>query len=500
MRPLTRGWTGHVLAIVAGALITPSLAPFDLWPLGLLSLGLLRWLLDDASPGGGFVRGWCYGLGLFGTGTSWVYVSIHVYGYAPIPLAVFLTALFSAGLALFTAVIAWAYVRWVRDLALGRSLGFAAVLTLGEWWRTWFLTGFPWLFPGYAHIYSPLAGWAPVVGIYGIDFILALTAALLVEQFQQRRIPRWGLVALAIGWAGGGLLGVVSWVEPADREPLKIAMVQANIPQAQKWLPEQFQPTLALYQRMDEPLWADNDIVIWPEAAVPGFYFQAETFLDAMAQRASDSDTTLLTGILSIDRGVEPPVIYNSVMALGEGSGIYHKRRLVPFGEYVPLEAWLRGLIAFFDLPMSNLHPGPADQQGLTSGDLLLAPFICYEVVYPDLVASWTPEADLLLTISNDAWFGTSIGPLQHLQMAQMRALENGRYLLRSTGSGVTAIVDHHGNLTVVGEQFSRQVITGTAQVMTGTTPFAATGSWPILLACALLCIGLQLFTAKMRG
>lgn len=495
-----RGWPGDLLAIVAGALITPSLAPFSIWPLGLFSLGLLVWLLEDISPRRAALRGWCYGLGLFGAGTSWVYVSIHVYGYAPVPLAVFLTVLFSAGLALFTALTTYVYARWVRPAPLGNTLGFAAVITLGDWWRSWFLTGFPWLYPGYGHIDSPLSGWAPVVGIYGLSFIIALTAALLCRQIVSRQLSHWGLAALVSTWLGGVILAQIDWVEPADREPVSVAMVQANIPQDEKWIPEQFEPTLDTYRRMSESLWANYDIVIWPEAAIPGFYHQAEEFLTAIDHQASAAGASLITGLPSIDTSVRPRRFYNSVMAMGSGSGLYHKQRLVPFGEYVPLESWLRGLIEFFDLPMSDFTRGSADQPGITSQDLLLAPFICYEIVYPDLVASWLPQADLLLTVSNDAWFGSSVGPLQHLQMAQMRALENGRYLLRSTGSGVSAIVDHRGHITERGGQFTREVITGEALVLTGSTPFSITASWPILGLSLLLCIGLPLFAAKMRG
>lgn len=500
MNPLTRGWIGHLLAVAAGALITLSLAPFTIWPLGLVSLGLLVWLLDPLTPAQAALRGWCYGLGLFGAGTSWVYVSIHVYGHATVPLAVFLTALFSAGLALFTAVTWYGYARWIRDCPTGNTVGFAAVFTLGEWWRGWFLTGFPWLYVGYGHLESPLAGWAPVFGIHGLSFIIAFSAAVLTRQVINRAMQPRMIVAVLAFWVGGLLLTFVHWVHPTARPDLRVAMVQADISQEQKWRPDQFQPTLDLYRRMSAPLWGHNDIVIWPEAAIPGLYQRVKPFLDNMSRQAKAANATLITGVPFYDDSTPSPRFYNSIVALGTGHGIYHKRRLVPFGEYVPLEHWLRGLIRFFNLPMSSFSPGPAHQQGLYSGDLLLAPFICYEIVYPDLVARWLPAANLLVNISNDAWFGTSIGPLQHLQMAQMRALENGRYLLRSTGSGVSAIIDQRGRIVVRGTQFSREVIEGKAKVMSGETPFSATGSWPILVLCAALCIGLRVFAAKMRG
>lgn len=512
MKINTQGWRGHLLAAIAGSLVTLSLAPFNLWPLGIVSCAIIAWLLNALSPAQAALRGWFYGLGLFGSGSSWVYVSIHVYGYASIPLAVFLTVVFSAGLALFSSLTFYAYARWVRGRPSGRLLGFAAIVVLGEWWRSWFLTGFPWLYLGYGHINTPLAGWAPVTGIYGLSFIVALSGAAISHSLTsppgQPRLQYYRYwLAIAFIWLAGMGLKYIDWVTPRSAAPLKVAMVQANIPQQLKWDRQQYWPTLRLYRHSSEPLWPDYDLVIWPEAAVPGYYHNAREFLDSIASKASVHNSSLITGIpfASPATATTPRRYHNSIIALGAGNGIYHKQRLVPFGEYVPLEGFLRGLIQFFDLPMSAFTSGPANQPPLLAGTTRLAPLICYEVVYPDLVAQWMPAADMLITISNDAWFGASIGPLQHLQMAQMRALENGRYLLRSTGSGISAIIDQRGQITTQGKQFSREIISGEAQVYTGATPFALTGSWPTLILCmGILCLGTGIRwatnTAKMRG
>ena len=499
MNTFQQGWAGHLLAAAAGALVTLSLAPFDIWPLGLVSAGLLCWLLQHSSPAQAALRGWCYGVGLFGAGTSWVYVSIHVYGYASVALASFLTLLFTLGLALFTALPCYLYARWVRNQAFGQTLGFAAVFVLGEWWRSWFLTGFPWLYLGYAHIDSPLAGWAPIGGVLALSFVVALSSAVLAQWLHNRRTNYYAVATLAALWIGGFALQQVTWVKPKGDHPVKVAMVQANISQAEKWRPEQYQATLALYEQMSQPLWQDYDLVVWPEAAIPGFHDRARGFLSDIAAQAREGNAGLITGIPFRHYEGEQLKRHNSIIALGRGSGTYHKQRLVPFGEYVPMEGLLRGLIQFFDLPMSNFNSGNPSQEGLTVNGYTLAPFICYEVVYPELVADWLPQADMLITISNDAWFGDSIGPLQHLQMAQMRALEAGRYMLRSTGSGVSAIIDHRGQILSRSGQFTQEVITGEAIPLQGATPFAVTGSWPVLILCLLLCISGRLFTAKMR-
>jgi apolipoprotein N-acyltransferase len=498
----SRGWRGHLLAIVAGALLTLSLAPFTLWPFGILSCALLAWLLNDLSPKQAAIRGWCYGLGLFSAGSSWVYVSIHEYGHASVPLALLLTLIFSMGLALFSSLTCYSYARWLRDQLAGTTLGFAAIMVLGEWWRSWFLTGFPWLYLGYAHIDTALAGWAPVAGVYGVSFVVTLTAAVLAKAVSQRQLllKHW-LLPAALWLAAAGLTHI-DWVTPTSDPAIKVAMVQANIDQQSKWDGQQYWPTLRLYRSLSEPLWQQYDLVIWPEAAIPGYYHNARTFLDQQSELASASNTSLITGIPTLMPATDsqPRRYHNSIMAFGAGSGLYHKQRLVPFGEYVPLEAMLRGLIQFFDLPMSAFTPGPVGQAPLKAGAISLAPMICYEVAYPDIAGEWLPAADMLITISNDAWFGASIGPLQHLQMAQMRALENGRYLLRATGNGVSAIIDQRGHITSRGQQFSREIISGEAKAFSGATPFAITGSWPIITLCLAIGISLGLITAKMRG
>ena len=227
-----------------------------------------------------------------------------------------------------------------------------------------------------------------------------------------------------------------------------------------------------------------RDIVIWPEAAIPGYLQRAQPFLQPLVERAANSETALITGVPSRPPGGD--AYYNSIVALGHGRGEYHKQRLVPFGEYVPMEQLLRGLIAFFDLPMSSFSPGPEGQGPLRVGAYRAAPFICYEIVYAEQVASAARDADLMITISNDSWFGDSIGPLQHLQITQMRALENGRYILRGTNNGVSAIIDHQGRIVKRSEQFVATTLVGEVNVMLGNTPFGSFGTTPMIAGSAI--------------
>ncbi|MFV0279016.1 MAG: apolipoprotein N-acyltransferase [Parahaliea sp.] len=485
-----------LLSSLIGALVTLSLAPFDLWPLGILSCLLLCLILDRCEPRQALWCGWFYGLGFFGTGVSWVYVSIHVYGQASMPLAIFLTAAFCAGLAFFHALFAWCYVRWLRDLPGGLLFGFPALWVLLEWLRGWILTGFPWLYLGYAHLDTPLAGWGPVVGVFGLSLACALSATCLLLGWRHlhQAIFFGCLSILLIMWGGGALLRSTDWVRPSGQAALNVALYQPNIPLEHKWDSNYLPQILRQYREAMSSLYG-RDLVIWPESAVPRYYQDIQEWISPVALRAGRDRTALITGIPYRESGSE--TIYNSIVAVGNGEGVYHKQRLVPFGEYVPLEGLLRGLIAFFDLPMSSFSPGPHNQGLLRAGKMNVAPLICYEIAYPELVARSARESDMLVTISNDIWFGKSIGPLQHLQIARMRALENGRYVLRATNNGVSAIIDHLGRIVARSRQFVRTTVEGRVQVLLGRTPFSRHGVAPVIVACALVLVVLVVLGRK---
>lgn len=492
-------WVVLLLAPAAGGLVTLSLAPFSLWPAGILACALYAYLLASCSPRQALWRGWLFGSGLFGSGASWVYVSIHVYGAASLPLAAGLTALFCGALGLLHAAQAWLYARYIRLLPGGMLLGFAALWVLGEWLRSWLLTGFPWLYLGYAHLDTWLAGWAPITGVYGLSFAVAFSGSAAFLAWRSRQAAMLLSYAGLVGtlWIGGLMLRPIEWVVPASELPLSVAIYQPNIPLDVKWNRSAYGTILGQYERSLRPLFV-HDLILWPESAIPRVYDRARDFLDPIDRRAELSDTTLITGIPARN---ETGQYFNSIIALGQGAGRYDKQRLVPFGEYVPLEQWLRGLIRFFDLPMSNFSAGPAEQPPLRAGNHRVAPLICYEVVYPELAADSARDAELLVTISNDSWFGRSIGPLQHLEMARMRALENGRFLLRGTNNGVSAIINHRGQVVARSEQFVETTLVGDAQVMLGHTPFTSFGSLPLLLGLMLLLAAMSiLYHTLWRG
>lgn len=494
MHWITRsGWSGHAIALAAGTLITLSLAPFGVWPLALFSCALLYVGLIELTARQAAWRGGWFGFGLFASGTSWVYVSIHDYGAAAPSLAFILTVAFVAGLALLLALFGWLWVRFFRqnNHSISNALTFAALWVAIEAFRGWFLTGFPWLYSGYSQLHAPLAGFAPLGGVWLLSFLLTLSSVLLVtlwkNQHWQSRLSA-GCLLGAI-WVLGFTLQFQQWTHPAG-DPLSVTVIQGNIEQNLKWDVEQIEAQLLLYQSLTLNA-APSDLIIWPETAIPVLKEQVQSYLNSMDRLLKQRNSALITGLpLRQEDRYGDLRYYNAITTLGDSQGEYRKQKLVPFGEYVPLQDLLRGIIAFFDLPMSDFARGPSQQAPLEAKGYKIAPYICYEVVYPEFATELAAQSDLLLTISNDTWFGTSIGPMQHLQMAQMRALEAGRWMIRATNNGVSALIDPQGMITATVPQFQQAVLYGSVVPMQGLTPYLRWQSWPLILLCALCLMG----------
>ena len=487
--------------LAAGGLLPLSFAPFGLWPAALLSLVVAYLVLQrSASWRQAVFLAWLFGVGKYAVGASWIYVSIHEQGGASEGLASVLVGVFVAGMALFSGVVGALYAvcraparSWLDGLV------FVAAWVIMEWLLTWLFTGFPWLLIGYAGFDTPLAGYAPVGGVLLVSFIVALSAVCAVIGAQARGASRVAAaLLLAAVWLLGFGLQQVQWTRPGPL--LSVALVQGNIEQRTKWLPENRQPIIRRYHELSQPLWGKVDLIVWPEAAITVLQHQARPWLNAWDDRGRRSGTALVLGLLdSQPTGRDPGRLQNTAWAYGTGEGRYAKQRLVPFGEYVPLERWLRGAIDFFDLPMSRTVVGPADQAPLLVADVPVAMAICYEIAYPELVRRGARASAALLTISNDTWFGASIGPHQHLQLARMRALENGRYVLRATNNGVTAVVAADGRLVGRLPQFDEGVLTAEWRPHDGLTPFTRTGAWPLLVVVGLVLLGAAL-SARARS
>ncbi|RKZ96734.1 MAG: apolipoprotein N-acyltransferase [Gammaproteobacteria bacterium] len=472
-----QGWQGHFIALLAGALLPLSFSPFHFYPVAVLSLTLLFLSWQAVSAKQAAIRGFLYGLGMYGVGVSWIYVAIHDFGNASILLAALLTGLFVAFLALYLAVLGWGLKKLSDKFS---DFDFVLLIpvswVLFEWFKGWFLTGFPWLDVGVGQIDGALSGYTPIIGALGVSLLVAFSAGLLATSLQSKRW--WPVLLMVVIWIGGQSLKSVSWTDVSGNE-IKVSLIQGNIPQEIKWNKEQLMKTLALYQTRTELHW-DSDLIVWPENAVPVFHHQArEFYLDPLAELARKNKTDILLGLPVMERSSRH--YFNSMMSLGSTEGFYHKKHLVPFGDYMPLE-WLRGLIEFFDLPMSAFRPGSQSQELLQVAGQKVAISVCYEDAFSTEVLVGVPEATLLVNATNNAWYGDSFAPHQHLQISQNRALETGRPVLRVTTNGISALIGYQGDLEAKTAQFEQAVLTGDIQPRQGATPYVRWGQWPLLL------------------
>jgi len=476
-------WAGDVIAFLAGLILPLAFAPANLFPLVFVSLSILFWLWRSTpSCKRVFLRGYLFGLGYFGLGVSWVSVSMVRFGGMTLPLSVFLTALLVFFLALYIGLVGYIAQRvFAQASSLIRLvLVFPALWVLAEWVRSWLFTGFPWVSIGYSQLDSPLAGVAPVAGVYAVSWVTVVSAGAIVYLVSVSTPVRIrGLLGLSVLWMLSWLLMMVQWVEPEGRV-LKASLLQGNIPQEIKWLPQQRQPTIDLFTRLTRQHW-DSDIVIWPETALPAYYHQAETFLNRLGEEAKKNNTSLLIGIPYLEQGSENRY-YNSAVVLDNGkTEVYHKYHLVPFGEFIPFKDLLGNLLSFWDIPMSNFSRSEVHQPVVHMAGNKAAVSICYEDVFGEEVIDGLPQANFLINISNDAWFGDSLAPHQHLQKAQMRSLETARPMLRATNNGVSAIINHFGEIVHRSPQFEETVLTAEFQPMRGSTLYVVVGNWLII-------------------
>ena len=474
-----------IACLLAGALITPALAPFNVSGLALLPPALLYLLSRQQPTNKAPWLGWFFGLGFFGSGVSWVFVSISEHSQTPLLIAIALTALFVMALALLFSLQLYLWKRFFSGSIAW--LSFIGIWLLFEWLRSWLFTGFPWLYIGYATLDTPLSSLFPIGGVWLASLATLFISLCLAEGVSQRKLSLLMLAPVPVLIA----LTIPAHWTTADEKPLKVTLIQPNIPQRIKW-DSNYRPEIFYTYKNLSLKNLDTELMLWPETAIPALFQHAAKDLNPLLDQLDQQGVTLISGLPSMTTDPTQPKgyrLHNSVAALTNGSGIYHKQRLVPFGEYLPLENYLRGLLDFFNLPMSSFSLPNKQQKSINIRGVNIAIAICYEIAYPELVRSSSKHSGLLLTVSNDTWFGHSIAPAQHMQIAQARALENGRWLMRGTNNGITAIVDPQGNVIKQLPQYQQGALTAEVYAMQGMTPYQQYGVIPSLVTALLMAL-----------
>ena len=478
--PLPSAWS-DLAAFVAGLLLPLAFAPFNLFPLAVLAPALLfiTWL--DASPGRAALRGFLFGLAMFGLGVSWVYVSMHHFGNMAAPLAAFVTLLFVTGLSIYPALLGWSQRRFFPNRGtLHFVLALPSLWVLFEWLRGWLLTGFPWLDLGYSQVAALLAGYASWLGVYGVSFFCAVSAGLLAWGTQEpRKFVLIGVPLFFAIWIGGWIAGRADWVHAAGH-PLQVTLIQGNIPIADKWRPEKREAIVNRYLTLSMEA-GKSDLIVWPESAVPVYLDEIDQkFFDNLRRINQQKPTDILFGVAEHDKKLRR--YYNSVVSVGAQSGVYRKRHLVPFGEYPPLEPLFSWLMKNFQIPMSNFSSGARSQAPLIAAGQKIGVSVCYEDAFGNEIIDALPEATLLVNVSEDAWFGNSFAPHQRIQMARMRAMESGRPMLRAANTGPSVVLNHRGQTVAITPAFQVYSLTTFVQPMQGATPYVRFGNYPVII------------------
>ncbi|HEV7715957.1 MAG TPA: apolipoprotein N-acyltransferase [Steroidobacteraceae bacterium] len=487
----------RVVALVTGALVSFSFAPLQWWPLAIVGPAVLMYLWEGARPREAAWLGFWFNFGTFVAGTYWLYTGLHVMGGAPAWIAfglmlglVSIMALYHAGLGYFVArwLPAGGPLRWM--------LAMPAAWVIVEWWRGWFLSGFAWLSLGYSQTDTWLAGFAPVVGVYGISAVLLVSAGALVALVRGTMRTRIvAVVVLIAPWCAGVALGSVEWTH-ASGKPVAVAIVQGAIPQNLKWLDSNHDATLKIYRQLADSA-LGTPLIVFPEASLPDLANELVDYLRALYRDASARGSAVVLGILRAD---EQGRYFNSVLALDEKVQWYDKDHLVPFAEFFPVPGFVRSWLRLMSLPYSDFTRGGADQPPLRAAGLKLATTICYEDGYGSAQLHVLKEADALVNVTNDAWFGHGSARHQHFQIARMRAIEAQRFMLRAANDGISGVIGPHGEVVARAPEFERFVLHSAVIPRTGLPPYARVGNWLILSLAAVALMVVMLQSRRRAG
>jgi len=467
----------EILMLGCGALLPLSFAPYDFFWLQFPLIAFAFYACLEQKNIVAFRRGFLFGLGWFSHGIYWLFYSLYFHGGMPAPVAVITIVLLSAYMALFPALAFYLANRFIKTSKLNMLvLVYPISWMLFDWLRGYFLTGFPWVQIGIAHIDTYLAGYAPLIGGLGVGFLVTVISGLLLASILKLNL-KVTLPAMVMVYVMGFLLSLFNWTDAVD-EPIKVSMIQGNIPQSEKWKKNNYRSTLQMYRELTQQHW-DSDLIIWPETAIPGYKSRVPYYLEQLSKEAEATDTDVMLGLFTQD--AQKKRYYNSMITLDDQ--IYLKRHLVPLGEYFPLRPLLGFFAQWVNIPMSDIDSGKDEQPLIKAAGQKIGLSICFEDAFDRSVLLDLPEATLLVNVSNDAWFEDSSQPWQHHQIARMRALETGRVLLRVTNTGVSSVIDRNGDVLQQVPQFERHVITAKVQAYKGATPYVLWANYLLIIS-----------------
>ncbi|OOF59658.1 apolipoprotein N-acyltransferase [Rodentibacter myodis] len=479
----------YLIAFLSGIVGVFAFSPFDYWGLAFVSIIGLLYVAKTSKKSTALLGTFFWSMGFFCFGVSWLNVSIHQFGGASLGVSYLLVGLLSAYLTLYPMLFTYL----VQRFQVQSAVIFAVIWTFTEFLRGWVFTGFPWLQFGYTQIDSPFSGIAPIFGVTGLTFFVVWAGAAIFNgifalfKTKNSKLVLANLLMLIVVSGLGIASSHLHFVKNREDKAISITLLQGNIEQNLKWDPDYLYSTLDIYQKLITQNLGKTDLIILPESALPTLENVITPFFESLDRVAKENHTEMMVGTVYQD--TKSGKLLNSIVTAGNPDfpyqlnteNRYSKHHLVPFGEYVPLENLLRPLNSVFNLPMSAFQSGDAIQPSLLAKNRAFSPAICYEIIFGEQVReNLKKETDYLLTISNDAWFGDSIGPWQHLQMARMRALELGKPLVRATNTGITVFIDEKGQILAQAPQFVETTLMYKIAPTEGQTPYSVLGNMPL--------------------
>ena len=475
----------YVIAVFLGLLFSLGFAPNDAWFISVFSITCLHFLIQGTNKKELFWIGYSFGLGLWSLGISWMFVSIYFYGNIGFILSIFLTLIFIGILSIYFGVtlFLYYYLRSSSRISVIFSLPIAWIII--EYLRSILFTGFPWLISGTMLADTILDGWTPIIGAQGNSFLLLVLSSLLflfISEFKKYKTALLSGTFIFLLLFSSFSLKNIEWT--SLERSLNASIVQTNLELDEKWSTKGVAETKNMMQvALDNA--EEGEIIVFPETALIFSENEIKDWLDYIKLKAELKEVTLITGIVEREESFK---VRNRILGLGMANSHYDKVKLVPFGEFIPFEAQTGKLFDILGLRLTNTIPGEQINT-INAGNIRVSASICYEIAFSDLIRKTALESNLLVTISNDTWFGSSYGPIQHLEIAQNRALEHKKALLRSTNSGISAFISRNGEIIEKQGYFEDKLLKKEINLYAGETFYAKYGNLPLFIILSVIFI-----------